>query len=168
MPHSNIFVGRDGPNQLRSSCGVVALRRLHCGCTVRHANPVQYTFQHSKVSCTSTDSWQATHDLSLRPHFQLKTAAESLVPPESSLDSYHDRGGSPADLDALLNSPSIDAVIIALPSTVQPGINLAALQAGRHVLNEKPVAADLSSGRNTHPMVCTGALPRTSSASLDS
>jgi len=75
-----------------------------------------------------------------------KTAAGLLGVPESSLALYHDQGGSSADLDALLNSTSIDAVIITLPITVQPDIVLAALRAGKHVLSEKPVAADVTSG----------------------
>jgi len=75
-----------------------------------------------------------------------KPAAELLGVSESTLALYHDQGGSSADLDALLNSDSIDAVIITLPITVQPGIVLAALQAGKHVLSEKPVAADVTSG----------------------
>jgi predicted dehydrogenase len=66
--------------------------------------------------------------------------------PESSLALYHDQGGSSADLNALLSSTSISAVIITLPITVQPEIVLAALRAGKHVLSEKPVAADVTSG----------------------
>lgn len=75
-----------------------------------------------------------------------KTAAELLGVSESTLALYHDEGGSSADLEALLNSTTIDAVLITLPITVQPGIVLAALQAGKHVLSEKPVAADVTSG----------------------
>ena len=74
------------------------------------------------------------------------TAAELLGVLESSLAVYHDQGGSTADLNALLNSPSIDAVVVTLPITVQPGVVLAALRSGKHVLSEKPVAADVGSG----------------------
>ena len=75
-----------------------------------------------------------------------KTASELLGVSESSLALYHDQGGSSADLNALLSTAPIDAVIITLPITVQPDIVLAALRAGKHVLSEKPVAADVSSG----------------------
>jgi predicted dehydrogenase len=75
-----------------------------------------------------------------------KVAAELLSVPDSSLTLYHDQGGSSANLNALLTSTSIDAVIVILPITLQPEIVLAALRAGKHVLSEKPVAADVSSG----------------------
>jgi len=75
-----------------------------------------------------------------------KTAAELLGVPESSIALFHDQGGSSADLNALLKSTSIAAVLITLPITVQPEIVLAALRAGKHVLSEKPVAADVTSG----------------------
>lgn len=75
-----------------------------------------------------------------------KTAAELLNVPETSLALYHDQGGPSADLNALLSSNSISAVIVTLPITVQPEIVLAALRAGKHVLSEKPVAADVTSG----------------------
>lgn len=47
--------------------------------------------------------------------------------------TYHD----------LLLRPDIDAVIIALPITKQPEFIEAALAAGKHVLSEKPIAADI-------------------------
>ncbi len=46
------------------------------------------------------------------------------------------------DLDALLNDPAIDAVDIVLPIDAQPAIIEAALAAGKHVISEKPIAAD--------------------------
>lgn len=58
---------------------------------------------------------------------------------------YHD-GDQSADLDALLARPDITAVIVVLPITVQPSIILKALAAGKHVLSEKPVAADVRGG----------------------
>ena len=75
-----------------------------------------------------------------------KSAAELLKVPEPSLALYHDQGGSSTDLNTLLSSTSISAVIITLPITIQPGIVLAALRAGKHVLSEKPIAADVTSG----------------------
>ena len=55
-------------------------------------------------------------------------------------------GADPVSLDALLARSDIDAVIIALPITVQPSIVRKSLAAGKHVLSEKPVAPDVASG----------------------
>lgn len=63
----------------------------------------------------------------------------------SSPKVYHDDDKS-SDLDVLLARPDIDAVIVALPITLQPSIILKALHAGKHVLSEKPVAADVQAG----------------------
>ena len=43
----------------------------------------------------------------------------------------------------MLSNPNIRAVIIALPIPVQADYIKQALQAGKHVLSEKPIAADL-------------------------
>jgi len=59
---------------------------------------------------------------------------------------YHDQGGKEGDLDALLARKDIDAVIIALPITVQPEIIKKCFEAGKHVLSEKPVAPDVKQG----------------------
>ncbi|KAF5373425.1 hypothetical protein D9615_009419, partial [Tricholomella constricta] len=58
---------------------------------------------------------------------------------------YHD-GDKSTGLDALFSRSDINAVIVALPITLQPAIILKALAAGKHVLSEKPVAADVAQG----------------------
>lgn len=45
-------------------------------------------------------------------------------------------------LNDLLARTDITAVVIALPITVQPSVIRNALEAGKHVLSEKPIAAD--------------------------
>ncbi|EKM57148.1 uncharacterized protein PHACADRAFT_254723 [Phanerochaete carnosa HHB-10118-sp] len=66
----------------------------------------------------------------------------SLAQPPSI---YYD-GDSATNLDALLARSDIDAVVIALPITVQPSIVRKCLAAGKHVLSEKPVAPDVAGG----------------------
>lgn len=49
--------------------------------------------------------------------------------------------------EELFSLPHLDAVVISLPIDQQPRHVLKALQAGKHVLSEKPVAPNLAAGR---------------------
>ncbi|EIW79473.1 NAD(P)-binding protein [Coniophora puteana RWD-64-598 SS2] len=71
-------------------------------------------------------------------------AAEAASVLGSTPDVYYDGGSS--TLDALLTRPDIGSVIVVLPITQQPSIILRALAAGKHVISEKPIAADVASG----------------------
>ncbi|KAE8550243.1 hypothetical protein EYB25_006464 [Talaromyces marneffei] len=67
---------------------------------------------------------------------------------EAGVDAYYDNPETPdRSLSNLLERSDIDAVIIALPITVQPDIIRAAWKAGKHVLSEKPVAKDSTGAR---------------------
>ena len=60
-------------------------------------------------------------------------------------------GGSRAaqvtdDLDQVLNDDSVDAVAIATPAGTHASVALACLDAGKHVLVEKPLAASVAEG----------------------
>jgi predicted dehydrogenase len=48
------------------------------------------------------------------------------------------------DLSEVLSDPSVDAVIVSTPTSTHAGVSLAALSAGKHVLCEKPLAANTS------------------------
>jgi hypothetical protein len=70
--------------------------------------------------------------------------------------THGDRGGD-SDLktyfgddgfEALLADKDVQAVIMALPITAQPPIVLRCLEAGKHVLSEKPVAKDAHTARD--------------------
>lgn len=63
--------------------------------------------------------------------------------PASSFDLYHDAG---QNIDALLARTDIQAVIVVLPINQQPSIILKALEAGKHVISEKPVAPTVKEG----------------------
>jgi phthalate 4,5-cis-dihydrodiol dehydrogenase len=52
-----------------------------------------------------------------------------------------------ADYRSLLEDPQIDAVSICLPHHLHEEVAAAALQAGKHVLVEKPLAVDAAGGR---------------------
>ena len=51
------------------------------------------------------------------------------------------------DLDAVLADESIEAVDIVLPIPVLPGVVRQALEAGKHVLSEKPIAPTVAEGK---------------------
>ncbi|TFK22419.1 NAD(P)-binding protein [Coprinopsis marcescibilis] len=72
-------------------------------------------------------------------------AQEVLNLPDSP-GIYHDGGAPSTGLDALLQRDDISAVIIVMPITLQPGLVIKALEAGKHVLSEKPIAPDVAGG----------------------
>ncbi|EMD36780.1 hypothetical protein CERSUDRAFT_155077 [Gelatoporia subvermispora B] len=75
----------------------------------------------------------------------LAADAQEALRLDARPDVYFD--ADPArDLDTLLARPDIAAVIVVLPITTQPAVVLRALAAGKHVLSEKPVAADVAGG----------------------
>jgi predicted dehydrogenase len=76
---------------------------------------------------------------------QLRLAALcDLEPAHRRLFSRrHPDARAVGDLDALLSDPSIDAVVIATPPQTHHALAKRALQAGKHVLVEKPLATRL-------------------------
>jgi len=52
-----------------------------------------------------------------------------------------------ASLDAVLADPEVDAVAVATPAATHHAVVMAALEAGKHVLVEKPLAPTLEEGR---------------------
>src|SRR5262245_50038904 len=58
-------------------------------------------------------------------------------------------GGVPVtpSLDEVLADPAVDAIAIATPARTHHAIVLAALEAGKHVMVEKPLADGLDRGR---------------------
>ena len=59
---------------------------------------------------------------------------------------------TPGHREALAH-PGVDAVVVATPPEVTPRIAIEALQAGKHVLSEKPMAVTLPEGRNVQAAV---------------
>lgn len=57
-------------------------------------------------------------------------------------------GGTPyTSLEAVLNNPAVEAVLLALPHHLHAPITIQAARAGKHVLVEKPMALDLAEAR---------------------
>ncbi|KDQ32487.1 hypothetical protein PLEOSDRAFT_1091124 [Pleurotus ostreatus PC15] len=90
---------------------------------------------------------RAVYSRSEKSAHDFATAAAATLKLDPAPTVYHDGGDPSVSLDALLTTrPDIDAVIVVLPITLQPSIIIKALAAGKHVLSEKPVAPDTSSG----------------------
>jgi predicted dehydrogenase len=74
-----------------------------------------------------------------------KSSAEKLAADAGDgVDVYYDcpaEGGK--SVDDLLKRIDINAVIVALPITVQPEIVKKAMAAGKHILSEKPIGKDV-------------------------
>ncbi|KAK4495143.1 hypothetical protein PRZ48_013470 [Zasmidium cellare] len=60
----------------------------------------------------------------------------------SNFELYHEERSGPG-LDDLLKREDVQAVVISLPTLVQPALALKALAAGKHVIMEKPIAKDV-------------------------
>jgi len=71
---------------------------------------------------------------------KLHSAAQSL---SSSIALEHGEDG----LQRVLDNKEIDGVMIVLPITAQPEIVIRCLEAGKHVLSEKPIGKDIQTAR---------------------
>ena len=88
----------------------------------------------------------AIYSYTLKSAATLSELAKKTLSLASPPSVYHDQGGEHGDLKALLARPDVDAVIVALPITVQPEVIRSALSYGKHVLSEKPVAPSVADG----------------------
>ena len=73
----------------------------------------------------------------------MSDAAKSTLQLEKAPDVYCDEDQG---VEPLLARTDIQAVIVALPITLQPTFIVKCLKAGKHVLSEKPAAKDVQSG----------------------
>ncbi len=74
-------------------------------------------------------------------------AAKAEVPATSSTATAADTIQIYTDLAALLNDPAIDAVDVVLPIPVMAPVVAQALVSGKHLISEKPLAADVATSR---------------------
>jgi len=56
------------------------------------------------------------------------------------------------DPEQLIENPSVDAVVIATPATTHAGLAMKVLQAGKHVMVEKPLATTLDDAIKLHEL----------------
>ena len=78
----------------------------------------------------------------------LRLAAIATSDPERAARASVEHPGASvvADVDALLARNDVDAVVVASPNRSHVPVGIRALQAGRHVVVDKPIAMDLAEG----------------------
>jgi predicted dehydrogenase len=81
------------------------------------------------------------------PWAQLAGVTDAYLPLAEARAKEHDIEQVYANADKLLADPSIDAVVIAVSNEWHAPIAVQALEAGKHVMLEKPMAIDLASAR---------------------
>jgi predicted dehydrogenase len=81
------------------------------------------------------------------PEFTLNGLCDRDPEPLRSLGRRHRDAKTYRDFDHMLEDPAIEAVIITTPPDTHHPLAMKALQAGKHVLVEKPLATRLSDGR---------------------
>jgi predicted dehydrogenase len=85
---------------------------------------------------------KAVYSRSEKSSRELAEAAVTILNLKSPPSIYHDEDPS-VNIDALLARKDIIAITIALPIPVQPKFISKSLEAGKHVLSEKPIAPDI-------------------------
>lgn len=80
------------------------------------------------------------------PGFRLAAVAEPVAATRAEMSGGRDTTGY-ASVEAMLEHPGLDAVYVATPTDVHPEHVALALAAGKHVLVEKPMAAELEQAR---------------------
>jgi predicted dehydrogenase len=101
----------------------------------------------------------------LRKDFQLHCVATRTGSTAKAISDQYGAVFSTTDYEKVLKAPEVDLVLIATRHDLHARIALEALQAGKNVLVEKPLAlteeelltiSDFFDGRNDAPLLCTG------------
>ncbi|HXB66362.1 MAG TPA: Gfo/Idh/MocA family oxidoreductase [Solirubrobacteraceae bacterium] len=79
-----------------------------------------------------------------RPELQLRTLCDANPAQLRALAQRYPHARAVHDLDAVLCDPTVEAVVVATPPQTHHALVKRALEAGRHVLVEKPLATTLA------------------------
>ncbi len=86
-------------------------------------------------------------NLSEAADFDLRGLCDRDPEPLRSLSRRHPGVKTYRDFDRMLEDPSIEAIVLTTPPATHYPLGMRALQAGKHLLVEKPLATRLSDGR---------------------
>jgi len=81
-------------------------------------------------------------NLTRAPHARLKTVCDLREDALKQMQAKYDVPCATTDYRQLLSDPCIDAVVVATRDDMQASLTIQALQAGKHVYVEKPLAKD--------------------------
>src|SRR5271155_5118879 len=79
-----------------------------------------------------------------RPEMELQGLCDRDIVQRQAFDNRHPQARAVEELDAILCDPAVQAVVVATPPKTHHAIVKRALEAGKHVLVEKPLATRLS------------------------
>ncbi len=103
------------------------------------SSPIRIAF----LGCGFITRVHSTHLKRLRPLFEPRYASRELAKAETFAQRH---GGAKAygSYEAAIDDPSVDAVVIAIPPKHHLDLTVRALEAGKHVLVEKPAFLTMS------------------------
>ncbi|MGE0432335.1 MAG: Gfo/Idh/MocA family protein [Planctomycetota bacterium] len=81
------------------------------------------------------------------PHTTVKVVSDTRAPRLEAMQRRFPGVRGTTDAAELINAPDVDAVVIATPVSTHFPLGMAALEAGKHVLMEKPLAESYANSR---------------------
>lgn len=91
-----------------------------------------------KIAVCGCGHWGKNH---VRNHAELGSLAAVCDPDENTARKFADEYGVPAlSFESVLADPSVDGIVLASPAHLHAAMAVQALQAGKHVFVEKPLA----------------------------
>lgn len=96
------------------------------------------------------------HTLAELGNVELAACADVLPERAEALAKAHQ--SSPATIDEIVGADDIDAIVNLTPSKLHAAVIRSALEAGRSVFSEKPLAIDLDAGRELVRLAADGGL----------
>lgn len=98
-----------------------------------------------RIAVVGCGYWGGNHARTLSELGALHAVADRHDDRAAALAGQH--GAKPVSMDALITDPEIEALVLALPPQYHADMAIAALEAGKHVLVEKPIALSVADAR---------------------
>ncbi|RVU36746.1 Gfo/Idh/MocA family oxidoreductase [Hwanghaeella grinnelliae] len=99
------------------------------------------------VAVIGAGGWGKNHVRNFHALGALRSVCDPDTERLSAMVSQYDGVAAQPDLQAILDDPDIDGVVISSPGATHGEIARAALQSGKHVFAEKPLCLDLEEGK---------------------